>query len=215
MTQSQSHPQTAAPVSDQELRQRLSELRASLQELAQELGPDSEQAQTISEALKNLEGVDASAQAFWQFAFPKAIQTGSHELTELVTATAANLDTTQRARLLIDQEEAGGCVFVDADLFEERFGQLLKCVLAGQSGSVLLHTHASAGEFSEHGEQHLTVVWTRSNHTQPAFQATIPFQLALRDMQRMGIAASQPELPSIQDCVVLRFEAAQLPGEQS
>ena len=209
MNQRQSHPQATAQVSDQELRQRLTDLRTSLQELAQELGPDCKQAQTLAEALKNLEGVDASAQAFWQFAFPKALQTGSHPLAGLVSAVVARLDKTQRARLLIEQEECKGLVSVDANLFGERLEQLLECVLTGQTGNVLLHSHGGTDA------QHLTVVWTQGSEVLPAFQTTIPFQLALRDMQRMGVAASQPELPSSQDCVVLRFEAVQTSGEQS
>ena len=61
--------------------------------------------------------------------------------------------------------------------------------------------------------RHLTIVWTEPAKGADPFQATIPFQLALRDMQRMGICVSQPELPGSQACCVLRFDSNQPLGD--
>ena len=206
MTTESSQPETPV-LSNQELNERLVALRTALEDLAQGLGEEGPQASSLAQALQCLAGVDKSAQAFWEYAFPKPLRVDRLALGPLVDHCLGGLKPEHRRRLLVELEDRDGKVWLDGSLFAERLQQLLTSALDGQTGSVFMRSHGG-------NSRHLTLVWTHPPSSEDPFQATIPFQLALRDLQRMGIFISQPELPGSQACCVLRFDAEQ-PGEVS
>jgi len=198
----------AAVCCDGELKHRIQALRAALIGLTQGMDSDCAHGAQVVEALQSLASMDQSANSLLEYAFPTAIESTIRPLDDLVFAAVGQLEVSERARLLLELTDEAVLVAVDPRLFSRRLAEILRGALGCQSGSVFVHAHPVDED------SHLSVVWTCRPKQDNHFQATIAYQLALRDMERMGALAAQPELPGPQNCLVLRLPQAQVQGGQ-